>query len=147
MSEFPKEKGGLPPPKGGEGTAKTFFSEGINYGEAKILFENKKLMHKYPEYGKSGDLITLVYNVDDYGKGKVYVAGPRGGSYPLYMADGETLNPGLPKTVLLGQKELKLSSKRMKKSKSLTKPSKRTRGLQMMKMNNLLYVNELVKEL
>ena len=98
LSEIPNEKSGLPHPKGGEGTAETSFT-GLDYGEAEILLKNQKLMRDYPEYGKSGNILNLEYIEDDKGKGKVYVIGPQGGRYPLFKADGETLNPKLPNEV------------------------------------------------
>ena len=151
MSEFPLEKSGSPPPKGGEGTADTSFIEGLDYGEAKILLVNQKLMDEYLRYGKSGNLLNLEYEVDNKGKGKVFVIGPQGGRYPLFKADGETLNPGLPKAVLgdLGEKttDQKLFSKMKKRSKVLIKKKKKTSRLQKVKTKNLLSVNALVIKL
>ena len=124
MSEFPKEKGTVPPPKGGEGTAETSFTdEGLNYAYAEISLANEKLVHDYPRYGKSGNLLNLEYIVDKKGKGKVNVIGPQGGSYPFFKADGETLNPGLPKAVLevLRPKSTEVIQQNEEKIESLNK--------------------------
>ena len=146
---IPKEKGGLPPPKDGDGTTETSFSEGLNYGEAKILLENQKLMCEYPEYGKSGNVLNLVYKIDDYGKGTVYVAGPRGGSYLLYKADGETLNSGLPKAVLktLGPKRTEIIQQKDEEIEEFEKTIQEDRRVANDENEQLLYVNVLVKEL
>ena len=112
---MPKEKSGFPPSKGVEGTAETSFIEGgLDYVKAKIRLENEKLMNNYPEYekrSKSGKLLILEYKLDKKGKGRVYVRGPAGGGpYPLYLADEETLNPKLPKSIMetLGPKTTEL---------------------------------------
>ena len=96
MTEFPKEKNGLPDPKG---TAETSFTEGLDYDATRLLLENEKLEYDYPKYKDSIERLTLEYRVDKNGKGRIWVKGPNKGWYPLYMADEETLNLKLPKTI------------------------------------------------
>ena len=95
MSEFPKEKNGLPNPKG---TTETSFIDGIPSGRVKNMDSlNMELAHEtiqaqYSQYGKDGNILTL--EVKD---GKVFSFGPRGGMTILFQADGRTLNPQLLK--------------------------------------------------
>ena len=48
MKTFPPEKKGLPEPKGGEGTEKSSFIEGLDYTLARISLENQNLENAYP---------------------------------------------------------------------------------------------------
>ena len=95
MSEFPKEKNGLPNPKG---TTETSFIDGIPSGRVKNMDSlNMELAHEtiqaqYSQYGKDGNILTL--EVKD---GKGFSFGPRGGMTILFQADSRTLNPQLLK--------------------------------------------------
>ena len=120
MSTFPKEKSGLPDPKG---TAKTFFTEGLDYDQRRILLENEKLEYDYPKYKDIIERLTLEYRVDKNGKGRIWVKGPNKGWYPLYLADEETLNTRLPKTIrnILGPKRTKLIQQKDEEIEELEK--------------------------
>ena len=129
MSKFPSEKDGLPRTKRGPRTTETSFIEGLPSGRVlnpdslKLELAHQRIEQNYPQYGKDGKRITLV--IED---GKVLVVGPRGGRLPLFKSDG-TINQRLSKLKVrksLGQQGLNKSSKRMKRSKSLTKPYKMT---------------------
>ena len=76
MSKLPKEKRGLPPLKGGEGTAETSFG-GLDYASSRILLENQKPENDYPKYKDSIERLNLEYIVNKKkGKGRIFVKGP-----------------------------------------------------------------------
>ena len=56
---------------------------------------NEILKQDYPRYGKDGTLLTL-----EVKNGKVLAVAKRGGRYPLFKADGKTINPKLPKEIM-----------------------------------------------
>ena len=120
LSKLPKEKSGLPDPKG---TAETFFTEGLDYSQTRILLENEKLEYDYPKYKDSLERLTLEYRVDKNGKGRIWVKGPNKGWYPLYMAEEETLNTRLPKTIrdILGPKRTELIQQKDEEIEELDK--------------------------
>ena len=49
----------------------------------------------YPRYGKDGKLLTL-----EVAREKVITVDKRGDRYPLYKADGRTINPKLPEEIM-----------------------------------------------
>ena len=120
MTEFPKEKNGLPKQKG---TVETSFTEGLDYDTARVLLENGKLEYDFPKYKDSIERLTLEYRVDKNGKGRIWVKGPDKGWYPLYMADEKTLNPKLPKTIrnVLGPKRTELIQQKDEEIEELDK--------------------------
>ena len=161
MTRFPKEQSGLPSTS--KGTAETSFIERMPEGRVrdadslKVELVHQRIQEQYPEYGKDGRVFNL--KVVD---GKVLFVRPRGGLTDPFLADGHTLNPkflklkavqetlGPTREALVRQKEQEIQQKeqqRRAKAKSSPKLSKRTRRLQRMKMNNLLYVTRLAKEL
>ena len=65
-----------------------------------------------------------MYIVNQKGKGRIWVYGPEGGGpYPLYMADEETLNTKLPKSILkiLGPKRIELIEQKDQEMEELDK--------------------------
>ena len=92
MSELPKEKSRLSPPKGGPKIKETSFIEGtpsgrvLNSDSLRIQITNETLKTDYPLYGKDGKLLTL-----EVKEGKALVVGPQVGRYPLFKADGNQL--------------------------------------------------------
>ena len=162
---FPKEKNGLPPQKGGEGTEESSFIEGETSGRGLTAKDMATIEVKkdFPNRDKSN--VEVRYKVIKRGGREI------GAIIKVKMRDKETWYPLYTHTKTRGNRKklstkdfqkkskrlstlfkgfsLKImkSGKRFKKSKSLTKPSKRTEGLQITKMNNPPYVNALAKDL
>ena len=63
MSKLPKEKSGLPPPMGGEGTEETSFG-GLDYSSSRIVLANQKLENDYPKYKDNIERLNLEYIVN-----------------------------------------------------------------------------------
>ena len=99
MTRFHPERSGLP--KRGPKTAETSFIEEQPSGKVmtadclRIQTANETLKMDYPQYGKDGKLLTL-----EVARGKVIAVGKRGGRYPLFKADGRTINPKLLKEIM-----------------------------------------------
>ena len=152
------ERSGLPKP--GPKTGETSFIEGEpsgrvltakNMATVKVEKDYPSMDHSKVEagYGPTGTGTGAIIEVKMRNKTKWYPLYTKKGAYrKTLQRKTSKRNPISSRPFCRGFRLKRLkSSKRFKKSKSLTKLSKRTEGLQMTKMNNLLYVTALVKKL
>ena len=156
MNKLPDKKNGLPSTS--KDTEETSFIEGGPSGLVLTTAEKLATMEVEQDFPlMDHNKVEVRYRARESGGGRSHHRGQNANSSHKNKGGGtkkklstralQKKSKGLSGLLKGFRIKILKSSKRLKKSKNLTKLSNRTEGLQMTKMNNLLYVTAFVKKL